>query len=216
MAREHVVERGETLVAIGLDAGFRTLRAIREHPANAGLFAARPDPNLLQPGDRLTIPDLTVRQEACQSEQEHVFRAKTVKVFFRTLLRDDEDQICAGSKYRLEFDGRTVEGTTTAAGMIEQEIRASTREVSVTAWIDERDGEAGFTWKVKLRSYAPVENLEGLQKRLRNLGFDCGDPTGEMNDETQSAITDFQEHYGLDVTGEPDAVTRKTLAELHD
>lgn len=216
MDRVHVVEAGETLVAVGFEAGFRTLRAIREHPANAELFAARLDPNLLQPGDRLTIPALTVREVPCQTEQEHVFRAKTVKVFFRTLLRNDENELCAGAKYRLEFDGRTVEGTTPASGLIEQEVRASTRKVKLTAWIDERDGEAGFTWTVALRPYLPVENLEGLQRRLRNLGFDCGDATGEWNEQTQAAVADFQEHNGLEVTGEPDAATRKALVELHD
>lgn len=54
---EHVVRQGECLSAIAKRYGFASYRIIYDHPDNAELRRARPNPNLLFPGDVIVIPD---------------------------------------------------------------------------------------------------------------------------------------------------------------
>jgi hypothetical protein len=217
MPKDYIVQAGETLMSIATAAGFRTIKSICDHPANAELLKTRPDPNLVCPGDKLVLPDLVTKELECATGQEHTFRVKGSPTYFRTVLKDDDGRACKETKFKLEFGGRTVEGTTKEDGVIEQVIPADTKEVKVTAWIDDRDGKDGFTWLVKLNSYEPIGSVRGLQIRLNNLGFDCGPITGEMNDETQDAIEAFKDFFELDTTEE--GATKEVLrllAELHD
>jgi N-acetylmuramoyl-L-alanine amidase len=46
-----------------------------------------------------------------------------------------------------------------------------------------------------------VATPSGLQARLNNLGFDCGDVDGVIGPKTETAIRGFQESEGLDVDG---------------
>jgi peptidoglycan hydrolase-like protein with peptidoglycan-binding domain len=60
----------------------------------------------------------------------------------------------------------------------------------------------------------PITETVGIQKRLRNLGFNC-EPTGEMDDATASAIARFQKKHALEPTGEPGASTIDKLKSRH-
>jgi len=52
----HVVQSGEHLAAIARSYGLTSTTAILRDPANADLFTRR-NPNVLLPGDEITIPD---------------------------------------------------------------------------------------------------------------------------------------------------------------
>jgi peptidoglycan hydrolase-like protein with peptidoglycan-binding domain len=47
------------------------------------------------------------------------------------------------------------------------------------------------TFELKLGHLDPYDTISGLQQRLNNLGFACGDPTGEMNEGTKLAMRSF-------------------------
>ena len=49
-----------------------------------------------------------------------------------------------------------------------------------------------------------LTTVEGLQDRLNNLGYYCGEEYGEIGEYTQEAIREFQNDYELLDTGEVD------------
>src|SRR5262249_10797427 len=62
----------------------------------------------------------------------------------------------------------------------------------------------------------PLTEMIGVQRRLKNLGFLKGQPSGRMDDATKDAIAAFQGRIGLEATGKFDDVTRGKLREIHD
>ena len=61
------------------------------------------------------------------------------------------------------------------------------------------------------------EKVTWIQARLKELEYLEKDPTGTFDDDTEQALTCFQQNQGLLVTGMADAVTMKALetAERH-
>jgi peptidoglycan hydrolase-like protein with peptidoglycan-binding domain len=57
--------------------------------------------------------------------------------------------------------------------------------------------------------------MTGVQTRLRNLRYDISEIGGELNEETEAALKQFQKANGLEVTGRPDENTRNKLQEVH-
>jgi len=62
----------------------------------------------------------------------------------------------------------------------------------------------------------PIAEVSGIQARLNNLGFDCGDPDGAPDDDTTSAVKAFQARIGIDPTGTIDDTLRQKLAAYYD
>src|SRR4051812_3687311 len=56
MSTPYTVKRGDTLTKIANRHGFRSWRALYDHPDNAGFKRLRPNPNLIYPGDVIQIP----------------------------------------------------------------------------------------------------------------------------------------------------------------
>ena len=79
MPTVHVVQQGECLSSIALEYGFSSYEKIYNHADNAEFKQARPDPNLIFPGDRLTIPDKIVKAFSCATGQAHRFVVKLPK-----------------------------------------------------------------------------------------------------------------------------------------
>lgn len=52
----HVIQPGEYLSLISARHGLSSWRAIYDHPQNAGFRVLRPDPDVVQPGDRVFVP----------------------------------------------------------------------------------------------------------------------------------------------------------------
>jgi peptidoglycan hydrolase-like protein with peptidoglycan-binding domain len=62
----------------------------------------------------------------------------------------------------------------------------------------------------------PESELIGVQKRLNNLGYYCGDPDGTMNDSTREALRAFQLRFSLPQTGVADDATKELLRQNND
>ncbi len=213
----HVVQQGETILGIAHDYGFRTWQTIWEHAGNAELRQKRKDPNILYPGDRVVIPAKEVKQEPAQAATRNHYWVKTMSARIRFVVRRESGEKVANALYRLKVGDRTFEGRTDPEGAIEHEIHPKVRQGEITVWFDESDPQLRFTWPIEVGSMDPVEELSGVQKRLNNLGFDAGPPTGEMNDETREAIREFQEFIGhAEPTGDLDDETRRALEHLHN
>lgn len=74
--KKHVVVKGEWLSKIAQKYGIKSWRTIYDHPANEAFRKKRPNPDLIQPGDEIFIPDGTgtgVPELEFESGQVHAF-----------------------------------------------------------------------------------------------------------------------------------------------
>lgn len=79
MATTHTVRAGETLSRIAAHYGFRNWRIVYDHPQNSDFRQRRPNPNLIQVGDQIFIPDKVQQQREAETGRTHVFQAPVVQ-----------------------------------------------------------------------------------------------------------------------------------------
>lgn len=65
--------------------------------------------------------------------------------------------------------------------------------------------------KFELVDDLPPVEIYKIQQKLNDLGFDCGEPDGKMNDCTKIAVKNFQRLKGLEPNGIVDAKTSEAL-----
>jgi N-acetylmuramoyl-L-alanine amidase len=208
MPIEHIIEEGESTISLALQYGF-FVNTIWDDPANADLKQKRKDMNVLMPGDTVVIPDLEIKQVSGATEQQHRFKRKGIPAIYRLQVFDFE-QPRANQDYRLIVDGQVLRGTTDANGILEQPVPPDAREGELIIGPDE------FRLAIDFGYLDPITEISGVQKRLNNLGYLCGEPDGELDEPTRDALADFQDRFGLEPTGELDDATLKKLEEAHD
>jgi N-acetylmuramoyl-L-alanine amidase len=218
MSDEHIVQPGEYLSAIAAEHKITDYKFISERAENAEFKRRNPDPNLLIPGSRLYIPDREFKEETGATERRHTFRRKRTVIKLRVRLRDDNDNPLAGIDYTLTFGDVVLKATTDGQGLLEKEIPVGTAAAELKLV------KSGAAWLLKIGHltpvYDPVDNqpvIAGMQARLNNLGFRCGEVNGELNQLTRKAMIGFQravlERGSPD--GNPDEETRNELINQH-
>ncbi len=203
----HHVRENECILGIAVENGL-FWQTVWNHPRNAELKKKRSDPNLLLEGDEVFVPDLREKQEICATEQKHCFRKKGVPVLFRLrLLENDEPQVDV--PYILNIDGILYKGRSDGEGIIEVAVPPVPKEGILTLG----EGDEAEEIQVALGGADPIGDVEGVRKRLFNLGYDCGAKDDE--EALAAAIFSFQLNQGIDVTGELDEATRDALRKAH-
>ena len=203
----HTVKQGECITSIADKYGL-FWETVWNHAQNAELKRRRQDPNVLQQGDELFIPDKEQKQEDCATEQKHRFLKKGIPAILCLRLLDN-DEPRADESYTLEVDGELFSGTTDAEGRVKHSIAPGAKQAKLLV------GENKDQYTLDLGCMNPVTETVGVQARLYNLGLNCGEVDGEVGPETKSAIRQFQRKYGLTESGEADLVTRDKLVEMH-
>ena len=206
---EYVVRQGDSTVSIAYRHGF-FWETIWNHANNAQLRQQRDNPNVLNPGDVVFVPEKQQEEVFGASDQKHRFRRKGVPEKLRIRLLDEHDEPREGVSYTLEIDGDLLTGTTDADGMIEHGIPPNARGGRLL--IGESQEEE---YQLRLGHLNPRGEVSGVQARLKNLGLYNGEIDGQMNADTIEAIKAFQEEKELEVTGELDDTTRQQLEDLH-
>jgi hypothetical protein len=201
------VQQGDCIESIAHAHGF-FWQTIWNHPNNLDLKNARKNPNVLQEGDRVFVPDLRPKQESGATDKRHKFKRKGVPSKLRLVLMDD-DQPRANAEYKLEIDGTWSSGRTDADGVIEHRIPPNAQRGKLII------GTEGEEYELKLGNMDPVSEITGVQSRLNNLGFGCA-ITGQLDKQTRNAILAFQAKHGIPGTGQPDAVTQQQLKKVHE
>lgn len=204
MGKRYIARRGDCISSIAFERGFFP-GTIWNHPDNKALRALRVDPNVLFPGDEVVIPDRRQRSESRSTDARHVFRRRGVpEVLSLTLLRHGKPR--RGVHYVLIIEERRSEGTTDDAGVLKAAIPPDARRSRL-----ELPG-TGEVYELELGTIAPVDELAGVQSRLRNLGFYHGPIDGALGAETARALRQFQESEpDLEPSGAPDPETLKAL-----
>jgi len=213
MPSVHIVRAGEHLAAIAAQEGFSNPATILNHPDNAAL-AARPQPNLLDPGDELTIPDKTPFKATVGTGSVHKFtvaKAKPkLKVAFKTF-RGDET---LATDSTLSLDGGEDVATPLAAGALEAPIPPTcTRAVIKIPAPDDETPE--LIWAVQVGGLGRADSDDGAFARLRNLGYYRTVAADADERERRSAVEEFQADHDVALSGQLDDATRAKLIEIH-
>jgi hypothetical protein len=206
MPKEHRVRQGDCILSIAAQEGF-FWQTIWDHGDNSELKERRGDPNLLYPGDVVTIPDKETKEESGATETTHRFVKKGMPAKFRIVVEQD-DRPVKNTDYVLTVDGKVYEGQTDEQGLIEVNIDPGAKEGTL---------EVGdLSYDLDFGAMDPLEETTGVQSRLQNLGFYHGALDGEVGPETQEAIAEFQATVGLEATGELNDETKRKLYERQD
>ena len=212
MPTRYTIRQGDSIVDVAYRHGFFA-DTVWNHPDNTELRERRKNKNILMPGDVLIIPDKRPKEHTGDTGRRHRFRVLGIPAVLRLQLFDD-DEPRADQSYRITIRGpgfeKTTAGTTDGEGVLEVSCPPSATEGEIVVGPDELHLE------LRLGHLDPIGELTGVQKRLNNLGFDCGEPNGQLGPSTQHALLIFQARFGLEETGEPDDATRALLEKLHD
>jgi Putative peptidoglycan binding domain len=204
MSKTYVVQPGDCISSIAYDHGFfpDTIWTLSD---NSALHDLRKNPNILAPGDKVVIPDKRPRVESGDTDKVHSFVRKGVpeqlriQLFYADQPRKNED-------YTIEIDGKLAkQGKTDDDGAVLIPIVPNARRGRLLL----RNGKEEIA--LDLGRLEPVETLEGVQIRLRNMGYFFGEIDGQMSDDLEEAIVRFQADCNMEPTGEIDDPTRAQL-----
>jgi murein L,D-transpeptidase YcbB/YkuD len=197
---KHKVKQGECILSIAENNGF-FWETLWNSSDNSDLKRKRENPNELEPGDIVVIPDKQLKEVTGGTEQKHRFRRKGVPAKLRLQVkRNDEPR--ANVPYQLTIDGDTKTGQTDSNGIIEEAIPPNAVQAELK--IGDVGNEEIYTFN--LGTLDPIDTDNGIKGRLRNLGYDV---TRNLSD----AIRAFQVKEGLQDTGVADEATKAKLVE---
>ena len=208
MPKKIAVKQGDGVTRLADQHGFFS-ETIWNHADNADLKKLRKQMDVLMPGDTVIVPDLRPKKLPCATEERHRFQRKGIPAILRLQIVDRTEPR-ANQSYRLVVDGVILRGTTDATGTLEEYVPATAQSGALYIGPDEHH------IALDLGHLDPVDELTGVQKRLNNLGYHCGEPNGEINDDTRRALQRFQRATGLSETGENDEATLQRLSAIHD
>jgi hypothetical protein len=216
MGQVHVVQQGECLTAIAARYGFADGKAIYDAPENAGYRKLRPDPNVILPGDEITIPDRKPKVLTLATGKRHKIVITLPRRKVRVRLDLPDGRSLSGQPFELTVNQRSINGQVAADNIIEAEVRADATEATLLL------PKLGLKMRLAVGHLDPVRDgpqgapvPSGVRARLHNLGFLSASPTGVLDDETKAAVRRFQEG----VLGREDAdgtLDDETLAKLLD
>jgi len=170
--------------------------------------------NALLPGDELVIPDKRLKEVERPTGAMHRFRLKNVPARYRVQLVSRGKPI-ANCLYVLTIDdGTELSGRTDAKGVIEAFVPPDCRRGLLR--VDRSPDNSDLVLEISFGCVDPIEEISGIQKRLTNLGYDCGSPDGVENESTRAAVLLFQYRHGLAETGQLNEATRELITRLHD
>jgi Putative peptidoglycan binding domain/LysM domain len=206
---DYVVKPGDCMESIAFEQGF-LWETLWNLPANGELKSER-QPNVLLPGDRVTIPNLQPFEKPdCPTDQTHQFVLPGTKSKLYVRFLDDKQQPRSGLKYALMVDGQKYNGTLDGAGSLTQSIPANASQGSIQLLTDP-DPES---YPLNFGHLDPDESQTGVRGRLNNLGYTCS-PDGGIDADLQGALIKFQTVNNLPPTGQLDDDTRQALTQEH-
>lgn len=206
----HVVRDGDHIHRLSAEAGFRRHTTVWDHPDNAALRAARPNPDTLLPGDRVSLPDRETRVEEGETERRHRF----VAAHARPLLRLRWLRFGRGPQKDMAVDlsppGSPAAQRTDAHGDIAPSIDPLASRVTARTVRGEIALEVG--------SLHPFDTESGWLSRLHNLGY-LEAPAAAVKDvdpvELAAAIEEFQCDHGLSIDGVASPALLAALRDAH-
>jgi N-acetylmuramoyl-L-alanine amidase len=207
---QYTVKQGDCILSIAEDFGL-LWETIWNHPDNAQLKQRRKDPNILFPGDLVSVPEKDLRVESAQTEKLNKFVVKTPQAQVRLRLLNFKRQPRPNLAYTATVDGVLSSGRSDGAGYITLTVAPNAREVK----LDVTEGSRTDHYTLPLGAIDPIEEITGVQQRLTNLGYPCASENGTLGEQTKRAICALQVEKGMQATGELDDATRQAVLQMH-
>jgi LysM repeat protein len=215
MTQQHTVAQGETLLRIAKQYGYQTSKALYNHPSNAEFKALRPDPNLIYPGDKITIPPKKEKFIPLRTNSINSFVVQNEKEYFRLQLSYDDGDDVAGKRVVLNIGSQTIDTVLQSDGLIEVELDNNDALTgTVDLYLNEGETTPTKSFAVQIGNLDPIETLSGVQGRCNMLGFDCGTVDGVMGKKTRIGVKEFQYEHDLDIDGIPGPKTKAKLQQV--
>ncbi len=209
----YTVKPGDCLSSIAASFGLGDYKDIYDAPANAEYRKLRPNPDVIQPGDKIVIPDLIPFTRVLATGQKHTVKVKLPRAKLQVYLKDADGEPIAGKSYVLQVEGQDDKpGTTTGDGLVDEDVPAAASKALIVF------PSEGFSFDVELGRVDPLGDGMTLANRLSNLGYPCPRTSSrkESAENLRYALARFQTDNGLDPTGEADQKTRDLLLKAHD
>lgn len=205
-----VVNQGDCIDSIAFLHGFAPDK-IWNHGDNARLKSERKDPNVLQAGDVVVVPDKEEGPISKPDGKRYKFKRKGVPAKLKLQIKQSGKPV-KNEPYTLDIDGTLFKGKTDANGKIEVSIPPDAKAGKLTVG----EGRDAFVYdQLNLGGIDPVDTPSGARARLTNLGYPTpSDSPGQIGSETRAALLQFQNHHGLSASGELDGATQDKLKEL--
>lgn len=215
MTQQHTVAQGETLLRIAKQYGYQTSKALYNHPSNAEFKALRPDPNLIYPGDKITIPPKKEKFIPLRTNSINSFVVQNEKEYFRLQVSYDDGDDVAGKRVVLNIGSQTIDTVLQSDGLIEVELNNNDALTgTVDLYLNEGETTPTKSFAVQIGNLDPIDTLSGVQGRCNMLGFDCGTVDGVMGKKTRIGVKEFQYEHDLDIDGIPGPKTKAKLQQV--
>ena len=201
------VDLGDSIPSIAHEAG-HFWETVWNYGANADLKAKRKNPNILNPGDVVTVPAIRVKSYSCGTDTRHSFKRKGVPAMMKMQLKLLGEPR-ANEEYTIILGDKTYRGTTDSDGNLEHPIPPNCKGGRIIL-----DG-GKEEYPVNIGHLNPIDTVSGQKQRLNNLGYYCGDDSNELTDTFSQAVTQFQGENKLKETGKVDDATKGKIESLH-
>ncbi|MBL9031152.1 MAG: peptidoglycan-binding protein [Phycisphaerae bacterium] len=207
----HTIQQGEHITRIALDHGFTDPAVIWDHAQNKALKDLRKNPNVLAPGDKLFIPDKSLRTEERPTENSHKFRLHTRGLRLVVTIHKPDHSPLKDTPIVLEVEGTRRELKTDTHGRINEYVPAHAESARLKYKEDPALPETVVD--LKIGHLDPADTPAGQRARLHNLGYDTGDPDNPAD--LKTAVEEFQLEFGLKVDGIIGPKTINALIKAH-
>src|ERR1043165_2490441 len=87
---KYTVKPGDHISSIAHDFKFFDWKTIWDDGANSGIKGLRKNPDVLNPGDEIEIPEKKRKEETCATTKYHVFEVKVTKLRLRMRFQDQD------------------------------------------------------------------------------------------------------------------------------
>jgi N-acetylmuramoyl-L-alanine amidase len=208
MPTRHQIVQGECLMSVAERYRFHW-KTLWDHADNEELKRLRKDPGVLMPGDVIVVPDKVRKQLPASTGASHKFTLRLSKAKIRLRMLCNGEPI-KNEPYELTIDdGDTVTGSTDGDGKLEAGVSRSARSARLV--LPGRREEHS----IKLGHLDPVDEVTGLQARLRQLGYYRGRVDADAGPMTVEALKAFQRKQGLEESGVADAATKDAVVAAY-
>ena len=239
MSIQHIVEEGDCIDSIAKHYGFfsDTIWMLSD---NKALRDQRKDRNILLSGDVVVVPDLRIKDCDGSTEQRHRFRRKGVPARLRVKFykpvppkpgsaaapatydpsryqpappsQSGEYEPIANAPFILTVDGNSIQGQSDERGLVSLRIPPDAVQGSIRF---NPGTPEEITYELALGEMDPVDTVNGVRKRLNNLGYTCLPEGDEPDNSFKDALRRFQADNGLTASGDIDQPTKDKLKDVH-
>jgi hypothetical protein len=206
---DYEVQPGDCIESIAFENGYRW-QTLWNLPENADLTQNRA-PNVLLPGDRVTIPPIRQREETRATNKRYKFVLHGTRSQLKLRFLDDQQRPRSGIAYILTIDGVSTKGSLDSRGSLNVSIPSNASEGNIQLQTNP-DPEI---YPLSFGHLDPDASPTGIRGRLNNLGFSCASD-GDWDADLQGALMRFQMANNLQRTGKLDDATRNALIQGHE